>query len=231
MPCRLRHSLPDDDSEMYHLSLLASLAYSYGDTYRPIKENLIIERYIKNLPDDKRQRLQAYFIDLTKVSNFDITEICRRIKNRTPYSDRYQFLDLFFAVAVVDGSYTRTENDLVKEVASNLGISNNDYVTLFHKHLRREQSSQQHTSSNTQQQRRTYTRTFPQPRSTNAYAILGLTPSATDEQVRRAYRQLAMQYHPDRVANQSEEVQRRASIQFRNITKAYEHIKKQRGMK
>ena len=58
----------------------------------------------------------------------------------------------------------------------------------------------------------------------------GITEQATDEEVKKAYRRLAMKFHPDKVATLSEEVKKNAEEQFREINEAYETIKKQRGI-
>jgi DnaJ like chaperone protein len=63
-----------------------------------------------------------------------------------------------------------------------------------------------------------------------AYTALEITPAATDEEVKKAYRRMAMKYHPDKVANAGEEIRQQATDKFRGINEAYEHIKRQRGL-
>jgi DnaJ like chaperone protein len=62
-----------------------------------------------------------------------------------------------------------------------------------------------------------------------AYRILGLGPRATDAEIRGAYRRLAAQHHPDRVANLGEEFTRVAEEKFKSINEAYEELRRQRG--
>lgn len=64
-----------------------------------------------------------------------------------------------------------------------------------------------------------------------AYRTLGLTPDATDDEVRKAYRRMAMMYHPDRVATQSEDMRSRAERLFKMVGEAKDRIFKYRGMK
>ena len=64
----------------------------------------------------------------------------------------------------------------------------------------------------------------------SAYAVLEISPSATDDEVRTAYRRMAMKNHPDKVATLGADVQKAAAEKFRQIQEAYETIKKERGM-
>ena len=63
-----------------------------------------------------------------------------------------------------------------------------------------------------------------------AYSVLEISPSATDDEVRSAYRRMALKHHPDKVASLGPEVQKAAEEKFRKIQEAYETIKKQRGI-
>lgn len=63
----------------------------------------------------------------------------------------------------------------------------------------------------------------------SAYKILEIPPDATNEEVKKAYRQMAKKHHPDMVSNLGEEIQKAAQEKFRKINEAYETIKKERG--
>ncbi|MBR1499974.1 MAG: J domain-containing protein [Bacteroidaceae bacterium] len=63
-----------------------------------------------------------------------------------------------------------------------------------------------------------------------AYRTLGIPSTATDEQVRQAYRQLALRYHPDRVASQGEAARQAAEENFQRITEARDIIMRARGV-
>ncbi len=63
-----------------------------------------------------------------------------------------------------------------------------------------------------------------------AYKTLGLTSSATDDEVKKAYRKLSLQYHPDRVQNKGDEYVAFATRRFTEIQNAYDVIKKARGI-
>ena len=75
------------------------------------------------------------------------------------------------------------------------------------------------------------TQDLPSDKLNELYAELGLTPTATDDAVRKAYRALAKRYHPDRYNAANEEEKKNATVRFRDITEAYELIKQVRKMK
>ena len=62
------------------------------------------------------------------------------------------------------------------------------------------------------------------------YRLLGVDPEATDEEVREAYRRMAKQSHPDRVAHLGEEYARLAGEKFSQINAAYDGIRSERGL-
>ena len=60
--------------------------------------------------------------------------------------------------------------------------------------------------------------------------MLGVRPDATDDEVRAAYRKLALKHHPDRVATLGEDIRRAAEKKLQEINDAKERIYKARGM-
>jgi membrane protease subunit (stomatin/prohibitin family) len=84
---------------------------------------------------------------------------------------------------------------MLRLIAQYLGISQSDYTSIYERHIG-------HSSNNT----------FTQSRNQkDPYKVLGISKDATDDEVKKAYRKMAMKYHPDRVAGMSEEMQRNAA--------------------
>ena len=64
----------------------------------------------------------------------------------------------------------------------------------------------------------------------SAYAVLEVSPSASNDEIRAAYRRMAMKNHPDKVATLGPDVQKAAAEKFRQVQEAYETIKRERGL-
>ena len=64
----------------------------------------------------------------------------------------------------------------------------------------------------------------------SAYQILEISSTATNEEIKKAYRKLAMANHPDKVSHLGEDVRQSAEEKFTKINAAYEEIKKQRSI-
>ncbi|MBC7657674.1 MAG: DnaJ domain-containing protein [Frankiaceae bacterium] len=69
----------------------------------------------------------------------------------------------------------------------------------------------------------------PPAPAVDPYAILGVSASASDDEVEQAYRRRMSEYHPDRVANSAKEIRDLAELRAREVNGAHETIKRQRG--
>ncbi len=68
------------------------------------------------------------------------------------------------------------------------------------------------------------------PKTDWAYDVLEIVPSATDEEVKKSYRKMALKYHPDKVSYLGEEIQQAANEKFKKVNEAYQLISKERKL-
>ena len=135
----------------------------------------------------------------------DPVAVAQQIGRHTNYSTRLELINLLLQVANADGDLDAHELAVIQQITAAMAVQQADYQSLLALY-------QRHKDTNW------------------AYTALEIQPSATDEEVKKAYRRMAMKYHPDKVANAGEEIRQQATDKFRGINEAYEHIKKQRGL-
>ena len=148
-----------------------------------------------------------------------IDQVCYQIKVNTDYSTRYHMVDFLFGIGAADGEFHQTEINMLRLIAQYLGISQGDYTSIFERHVGHRDSS--YSGSRRSSGSQTYDK--------DPYRVLGIDSSATDDEVKKAYRRMAMKYHPDRVAGMGEEMQRNAAEQMKEINHAYDIIKQSRA--
>ena len=137
-------------------------------------------------------------------TSIDTRQVAKELKNTLNYSSRLEVLHMLLTLAYADGQFDPTEKLLIRVIAIDLAIGRDDLNAMFALFM-------------------------PKTNSSWAYAALGITSEASDDEVKRAYRKMAMLYHPDRVV-ENEDLKRSATEKFREIQTAYECIKKERNM-
>jgi DnaJ like chaperone protein len=135
--------------------------------------------------------------------DFNLPEVCLQIRQYMEYPSRLQLMHYLFGLSSADGQYSPREVDMISQIAGYLGIEKQDYESIramFVKDLN------------------------------SAFKVLEIAPEATDDEVKTAYRKMAVKYHPDKVAHLGDDIQTAAKEKFQQLSAAYEEIKKQRGM-
>lgn len=137
-----------------------------------------------------------------------IRKSCVEISFHMNIGQRLQLLDYLIIIAKVDGTVSPEEVYALKEVATYLGLSAQDVDSM----LNMEASSNQQIGLN------------------EAYKILGISPNATNDEVKAAYRKMALKHHPDRVSTLGDDIREAAEKKFQEINNAKERIYKARGL-
>jgi DnaJ like chaperone protein len=135
--------------------------------------------------------------------NIDVREVSWQIKARMDYSSRLQMMHLLFGVSNADGKLHPSELDILQKISGYLGISAKDFDSIKSMFI-------ENTDA--------------------AYKILEIGPSATNEDIKKAYRKMAVKYHPDKVSYLGEEFRKTANQKFQKVNEAYDKIKRERGI-
>jgi DnaJ like chaperone protein len=159
--------------------------------------------FVRNFGQESAEEAIHMLRDILK-QNIPIEEVTQQIRNNLDYSSRLQLLHFLFGVAAADGRVDQKEQNTIENIATRLGLSDKDIQSI--KSMFIEDTDY-------------------------AYRILEVDPSASDQEVKKAYRQMANKYHPDKVSHLGEDFQKAANQKFQKVNEAYEKIRKERDMK
>lgn len=134
--------------------------------------------------------------------NIPVQSVGMQIKQNLDYSSRLQLLHILFGVAQADGKVDVSELNTIASIAGYMGVSSKDFESIKSMFVKDVDS---------------------------AYKILGVDSSASNEEIKKAYRKMAVKFHPDKVSHLGEDFQKQAKEKFQKVNDAYEKIKKERG--
>ena len=165
------------------------------------------------------------YLQYEKISSIEATYIMNEKLN---YSEKMQILQFLFQLAASDGEMLPMEFALLSQIAQEMQIRQTDfmylknaYEYLYSRHSYRQNYSNQNQYSSSA--RRTDS-------LENAYAVLGMKSSDSNEEIKAAYRRLAIANHPDKVQHLGETARHEAEKRFSKINEAYNRIKKERKL-
>ena len=130
-----------------------------------------------------------------------VDEVCLQIKQNRNYSARLQLVHFLFGISQADGHVDETEHKLIAHICEKMGITSSDYGSIHAMFV---------------------------PNTDADYKILEIETEATNDEVKKAYRRMAMKFHPDKVSHLGEDFQNAAKEKFQKVNQAYENIKKER---
>lgn len=138
-----------------------------------------------------------------------------------PHRERIQLLYQLFRIVVADENLSEKEEAFLKELAKNLKISDKNYQRIRAMFIEEEEETETAYEQYYQQaqQRRVFV-----PSLSASYSVLGVDENVTENELKRAYRSLAKEHHPDMFSHLSESVQQDAAEKFIKIKNAYDRI-------
>ncbi|HLG02643.1 MAG TPA: TerB family tellurite resistance protein [Bacteroidia bacterium] len=187
----------------FAMSLLVLTAAVMKSDGRILKSELdYVKRFLTNqFSVAETERLMPVLKELIG-KQIPLAEVCLQIRQYMPEAQRIQLLHYLFGISKADGLVHDEEIRVIGTIAGYLGIAE-DFQSVKAMYWRDAAAD---------------------------YTILEIPATSTDEEVKKAYRKMAVKYHPDKVADLGETAQKNAKEQFQKVQEAYDSIKKKREM-
>ncbi len=190
-----------NDFTLSFVVLVADVMKADGKILRS-ELDFVKERFVKMFGIDGAREATRLLGDIIK-QNIPVVDVSRQIKANMDYASRLELIHLLFGIEAADGVVYANELDGIYQNAASMGISQAEWNAIKAMFV-----SDLHW----------------------AYKVLELDPKATDDEIKKAYRKMAVKFHPDKVAHLGEEYQNQAKEKFQKVNEAYEELKKMRNL-
>lgn len=178
--------------------------------------------------DEQQKRVAIDLFTRGKQSDFDLDAILEQFHRETRRRRTLlqMFVEILIHAAYADGVMHPREQHVLRHISQRLGFSADEFARLEAMVAAQRQFHEQHYTDGAHQAR---SATVDQLRQ--AYDVLGVSESASDADVKKAYRRLMNQHHPDKLVARGmpEEMVKVANEKTREIKSAYELIRKSRS--
>jgi DnaJ like chaperone protein len=138
-----------------------------------------------------------------KNNSVSARQVCIQIRQHMTHASRLQLIHFLFGIAKADGVVTNQEVLSIKSIAGYLYINEHDFESI---------------------------KAMFYDDSESAYKILEIEKTASNDEVKKAYRKMAKKFHPDKLQHLGEEHVKGAEGKFKKVQKAYEQIQKERDI-
>jgi len=187
----------------FMISLLVLFASVMKADSRMLKSEL---DYVKEFLSKEFSKKQVHdfmilFKDILK-QDYPLKDVCRQIARSMDHPSRLELIHILFGLSLADGNIHSDEEKLIHTISNYLNINQNDFSSIKAMFVKNFESD---------------------------YKILEIPPDSSDEEVKKAYRKMAVKYHPDKVNHLGEEVKSLAEEKFKMVNEAYSNIKKARN--
>lgn len=197
-----RSQVSPADFELNLLSLCSIVIKSDGSVSQQ-ELDYVRQYFVATYGKEKANAIFRTFNEINKKHEISAQRICTYLNQRTRYEVRLQLLHFLFDIAQADGAIRTPEINKIQEISGYLRVALRDFESIKAMFIKS---------------------------GDNAYKILEIDKTATNDEIKKAYRTMAKKYHPDRVNTEDEAIKKGAEEKFKEVQKAYEHIQQQRGM-
>jgi len=185
------------------LLALASVVIKADGKVDQSELNYVRRYFVQAYGKERANTTFRLFNDQIKESGVSAVNLAQELKAYLRYESRLQVLHFLFSVAKADGLVSESEVKQLEIIARAFGLNLNDFNSIK-------------------------AMFFDQP--DRAYEILEVPKTATDAEIKKAYRTMVKKYHPDKLQDMDEAYRKGAEEKFRAVQEAYERIQKERGL-
>lgn len=188
----------------FGVSLLVLVAAVMKADGKVVKSELdyVKQFFVRQFGQDAAREATLMLKDILK-QEIPLRDVCQQISSNMDYSSRLQLLHLLFNISQADTAIHQSEVDVIEKISGFLGVAASDYTSIKNMFI---------------------------PETDSSYKILEVERSATNDEIKKAYRRMAMKYHPDKVSHLGDEYRKTADEKFKKVNEAYDKIKKERSM-
>ena len=150
----------------------------------------------------KAKELMIVFRDILE-QDYPLKDVCRQIQRSMDHPSRLELIHILYGLSASDGHVHPEEIRVIQTMANYLNINRKDYESIKAMFAKDDQAP---------------------------FRVLEISPDASDQEIKRAYRKMANKYHPDKVSHLGKEMQSSAEEKFKAVNNAYQQLKKDRNM-
>lgn len=189
------------DFEM-HLLSLASLVIKADGQVSQKELDYVRMYFVQAYGKERANATFRLFNEVVKNREINAANIANLLRHRTRYESRLQILHFLFSIANADGRVSEPEVAQIRIISNYLGVAAGDFESIKAMFFQDADS---------------------------AYKILEVDRNATDAEIKKAYREMAKKYHPDKLQHLDEAHRKGGEEKFKKVVEAYEQIQKERG--
>ena len=200
----------DEGIDILELSLLKiSSLMIKADGHIGKQEILVVRNFfIKKFGEKKANNLFKELKKNPPIPN-NLDEILDEIKSRIEPNGLYAIIQFLYTISISDGHLAVSEDEFIFKVGKKLGFTISRLNDIRNQFVEKEEKT---SSSYNDSKKAPYIKK------------LGLNGNPTKEEIKKAYRKLAKEYHPDKLVGVSETIKKIAEEKFREIQEAYEFL-------
>ena len=202
------YRIPGSSSSTKHGDFIISVLVLFAKVMKAdgklLKSELdYVKRFLKQqFGIHKTKELMVVFRDILE-QDYPLKDVCKQIQRSMDHPSRLELIHILYGLSASDGHVHPEEIKIIQTMANYLNINKNDYESIKAMFAKDEEA---------------------------IFRVLEISPNASNDEIKKAYRKMANKYHPDKVSHLGKEMQKMAEEKFKAVNDAYQRLKKDRNI-